>query len=295
MERKIDFFLVGAPKAGSTSLDYYLGQHPDIFLPSSKDLWAFMDAGIQTVREEDLPIYYKNYCNEKLIGLSQVRLLFFPESPQLLFNYNPDAKLIAILRNPIDRAYSAYWHLRRVASEDCPTFEEALQLEKVRCEGDYRMREAFSYLSHGCYYEQILRLRSVFPESQIYISLTDDLKQNSKKLTADIIHWLGLDPNKGNIDFTANLNMSMQPKSMKLQRLLLTPYPVVRKAYYSIVPPFLRHFLQQRVVQPIVSRNEVPFKYPPMHLETRERLREYFAPHNDKLSHLIGRDLSQWQ
>lgn len=293
MDRKIDFLIIGAQKAGTTSLHNYLMQHPDIFLPEAKDLQFFMDAGDYEVKEKDFELFYKKMGQEKLIGGSQVQLLYFPESAQRIFEYNPDMKLIAVLRNPIDRAYSAYWYTRRKAWECCESFETALDREPERLNGSYREHADLSYVSHGCYDEQLANLFSVFPRSNVFIGLFDDLKKDPHRFVVDILTWLGVDPTV-KIDVDGRSNEAAMPRLMLLQKMIMKPPPIIRNIYHGLISKTMQHNIQKTIVSDLVNINEKSFKYPKMKPETRTRLCEYFRPHNKRLEKMINRDLSHW-
>ena len=113
LNRKIDFFIVGAAKAGTTSLYRYLRQHEDIYLPPNKDFFVFNDDPTYGVPVSKIGVYYRKYGGEPLVGGSNVMIMRFAGAVRNLHHYNPDARLIVMLRNPVDRAYSNYWMMRR--------------------------------------------------------------------------------------------------------------------------------------------------------------------------------------
>lgn len=295
LDKKIYFFLIGAAKSGTISLDYYLSQHSNIFLPEEKDAWAFVDASPNTILKSNLGILYKNWKDEALIGLSQVQLLYFPEAAPRIHTYNPNAKILAVLRNPIDRAYSDYWYEKGIGWEDCVTFEEAVELEAKRKSGSFRERAQLTHLEHGHYHEQLMRYHSLFDKSQIYLCLSDDLANYPAGTVASIVRWLGLPPGKGQFDFLSTRNAAITHRSLSLQKALNVPHPLIRKLYHSLTPLDFRLFLHRTIIRPILRRNAKTFRYLSMNLNTRRRLAEYFAPHNEKLSQLIGRDPSHWR
>ena len=193
MDRKIDFLIIGAQKAGTTSLYDHLAGHEDLFLPIRKDLPFFVDAGSGEVRERDFGYHYRPCNGAALLGGSFVHLLYHPESPVRIGAYNPGMRLIAMLRNPVDRAYSAYWFARREGYEAKASFEEALALEDERATGSMRERNELTYLGHGRYHEQLARYLERFDRSALYLCLFEDFVAAPEAVVSDILAWLGVD------------------------------------------------------------------------------------------------------
>lgn len=284
--------IIGAQKAGSSSLHYYLSQHPRIFMPILKDIQYFERDEYYKQLDEVLAVLYKDATDAQIWGGSDVNLLYFYYTAERLYKYNPKMKLIAILRNPIDRAYSAYWAAVRDGFETSKTFEDALAKEKERRKGTLRERGILTYLEHGHYDEQLKHYFEVFGKDQIYILITDDLKKDPKKVVKDLLSWLGVDPDISSIDFNVKKNVSSLSKMPWLQRFF-TVEGIHSKIYRSL-PPQMRIFLYNNIYLKLRELNSKPFKYPPMNPETRKKLIKYFGPHIERLSEMIGRDLSHW-
>ena len=294
MTAKIDFLIIGAQKAGTTSLHAYLRQHPAVFMPKQKDLPFFVDAGSGEVREQDFDYFYGDRNGERLLGGSFVHLLYYPESPGRIVRYRPDMRLIAVLRNPIDRAYSAYWFARKEGYETAQTFEEALAREPLRSQGSRRERNELTYLAHGEYQQQLTRYLELFDRSQLKICLYEDLKGAADRLLGGLLAWLGVEDWNRPIDTTEIANASGLPKSRLLQRSLIVPPQPVSQLYRRIVPRALRYRIERTVIAPLRRMNTRPFRYPPMEQTTRQQLLDHFGPRNESLGALIGRDLGHW-
>lgn len=295
MKRQIDFLIIGAQKSGTTSLYHYLGQHPDIFVPNNEENRYFTKNEFYQQGDRFLKIFYKNLLNEKIIGGKNVHVLFFPHSVERIHSYNSDMKLIAVLRNPIDRAYSAFWFARRNGWEECETFEEALKREPIRANGNYTQRAELTYLTHGHYYEQLERILMRYDWSNIRVILYEDLRDFADEYVRNILMWLGADYNHGIIDVTKRKMVAAMPKSLLLQRVLMSRDSWYRHFVRKITPAELRDILQRKLLDGLVKKNLKPFTYNPMLPSTRKQLVEYFAPHNDKLAKLINRDLGHWK
>lgn len=294
MDRKIDFLIIGAQKSGTTSLHNYLKQHPDIFLPEIKEILFFANDEFYRQGEKYLDVFYKDLNGEKVIGGADVNLMYSPIAPDRIHMFNPNMKLIAVLRNPIDRAYSAYWFARRNGWELCKTFEEALGKEHKRVKGKYKEQVGLTYLTHGHYYDQLKRYIDLFGYSNLHIILTDDFKINSEEAVKNTLNFLGVDFINARIDVSQRSNESGVPKILWLQRVLLsydTCYKVLLRKFTS---QRFRYILRKHITKKIIEKNIRPFSYSSMHPETRNNLIEYFKPWNEKLATLINIDLSMW-
>ncbi len=293
MKRKINLFIVGAQKAGTTSLDKYLGEHPSIYLPEGKEIDFFFNDDFYKKGEKYLDPYYKDQSIEDIIGMSGCGMLYFDYVPKRICNYNPDAKIIIIFRNPIDRAYSAFWFAKRVGREPLDSFEDALERERTGGVHGLYPRGDLTYLEHGHYAEQLYRYNTFFSKEQIYILLTEDMKNN--EFIRPILQWLNVNPDSVSIDTSQKYNESAMPKIIWLHRIIMSPDSIFKKNYRAIMPFQLRKIIQRYITNRLLEKTLVPFKYPPMNEETRQMLREYFRPHNHRLSTIIGRNLEHWK
>ena len=146
MSRMPDFLIIGAPKSGTTSLYFYLQQHPQIFLPEKKKPFFF------AFENQDMNHYHiygnMKVINNTIVDLNEYQMLFeniptnikvgeasteylhIPEAVKNIYSHIPDVKMIAVLRNPVDRAYSHFSHFRRDGYEPCTDFMEAIKEQK---------------------------------------------------------------------------------------------------------------------------------------------------------------------
>ena len=197
-----DFLVIGAQKAGTTALYAYLRWHPGITGPSWKEV-SFFDR--HWWRGE---AWYRGQfplrAGERLVGEASPSYLFHPLAPERARLLVPDAKLVALLRDPVDRAYSQYQHEVALGREPL-SFEDALAAEDERLRGEVERLVAdprafsrawwdHSYASRGRYAEQLERWLAVFPREQLLVVRTEDLGERPAETYASILSFLGADP-----------------------------------------------------------------------------------------------------
>ncbi|MEO0804072.1 MAG: sulfotransferase domain-containing protein [Cyanobacteria bacterium J06642_2] len=293
MNQHFDFAIIGAAKAGTTSLTQYVSQHPDIFYPREKEIPFFLREECWNQGNAYLDTFYGGKDERQLTGTGHVHMLPSVDAASRLHQYSPDVKLVAVLRNPIERAYSAYWHSRRLEWETSATFEEALDREPARSAEGSLIATDYAYVNDGCYYKHLQAYLELFPRERLYVVLTDDLKADTPDTLAKLLTWLGVEPRLEELDLSKKSNVASQPRYALLNKFLLSRGSL-KQTYKSIVPEKLRYEIAMRVKKPLVQMNLQKFDYPPIETETRARLREYFAPHNAQLGEFLDRDLSHW-
>jgi hypothetical protein len=197
-----DFLVIGAQKAGTTALYAYLRWHPGITGPSWKEV-RFFDR--HWWRGEG---WYRGQfplrSAGRLVGEASPSYVFHPRAPERARSLVPDAKLVALLRDPVDRAYSHYQH-EVVLGREPLSFEDALAAECERTRGEVERLvadpRAFSrawwdhtYVARGLYAEQLERWLEVFPREQLTVVTTDELGQRPAETYASILSFLGAAP-----------------------------------------------------------------------------------------------------
>lgn len=253
-KQKINTFIIGAQKAGTTSLYNWLGQHPDIDAPKIiKDYNFFRNDNYFKKGYGYLESFYNQKSQIKLNAA--VNYMFFDElCAKRIFEYNPQAKIIVCLREPIQRAISAYKYFVRTLREE-NSFHEALNRE---LKGELSTPEELgdnTYIKHGLYYDQIQTFLKYFPKKQIkflfFEELTNQEKQNS--LMVDILSFLEID---SDFKFSfVHLNASGYPKSKQLNYLIRKSQ--FSKAIKSLLPFRLRKGISKIVQQENISEKRI--------------------------------------
>ncbi len=196
---KPDFIIIGAQKGGTSSLFYYLSQHSQIQLPSSKEIHFFDNnygKGIKWYRKQ----FPGKFIRLKITGEASPYYLFHPLVPQRVFSYCPNAKFIVMLRNPVDRAFSHFMMQKKRGIEPL-TFEEAVHAEsfrindeenKIKNNPEYRSinHQQLSYLARGMYYSQIKRWLNYFPKEQFLFIKSESFFNNTQKELNRIYNFL---------------------------------------------------------------------------------------------------------
>ncbi len=291
-----NFIIIGAAKAGTSSLHYYLRQHPQIFMPFLKETNFFALEGeelnfknpdqainqnsITTI--EDYQKLFESAAHETAIGEASPLYFYSKKAAKAIKHYIPDAKLILILRNPIDRAFSCYTHLLREGYETL-SFEDSLLIE------DQRINENWAHLWHytkgGFYYDQLKAYYDLFEEDKIGIFLFEDFCKSSITVLSDIFDFLGVDDTH-KLDLTKQ-NVSGMPKSMILQKFF-TRKNFARSALQTIIPNKIRSNAAQNIKKWNLG------KKPTLASETRDSLKEVYKEDILKLQGLANRDFSSW-
>lgn len=211
-----DFIIIGGQRCGSTSLYEYLISHQHIAPAFVKEVHYFdlnykkghfwYRAHFPTEIQQQ---YIRRRRQYRLItGESSPYYIFHPHAPSRIAKTFPDIKIIALLRNPIDRAYSHYQHQVRLGLENL-TFGDAIEQEPARLHGEYEKmltdesyfsfnHHAFSYLSRGLYARQLVVWRNLFPRDNLKVIHTEDLDKNPQSIMDSLFEFLNLPPWKLN-------------------------------------------------------------------------------------------------
>ncbi|HEX2682036.1 MAG TPA: sulfotransferase, partial [Candidatus Dormibacteraeota bacterium] len=231
-----NFLVIGTAKAGTDALCHYLGQHPQVFVSANKEPLFFVAEGRsnmpyrgpgdrETLRRHDMWIssrvtYESLFAaanGAKAIGEGSTWYLYDESAPIRIHRDVPGVKMIAVLRNPADRAYSAFTMLLRDGRETTTNFVDALEAE------DGRVRTGWEPIWHyrrmGFYHEQLTRYLSLFDRTQIHVVLYDDFAARPLETLAEIFHFLGVD-DSSSPDVSERLNVSLVPEHASYHRLV---------------------------------------------------------------------------
>ena len=195
-----DFIIIGAQRCGTTSMYNYLIQHPQVEPAIQKEVHYF-----DNNYNKGITWYLKQFPskrNGKISGEASPYYIFHPHTPRRIREQFSKIKLIVLLRNPTDRAFSNYQFEVKLGNEKL-SFEDALKNEEVRLEGEVEKilkdetyysfnYQHFSYLKRGMYWEQLKNWFDLFPKEQLFIIRSEDFYKNPKKITKQVESFLGL-------------------------------------------------------------------------------------------------------
>lgn len=268
-----NFIIVGAMKAGTTSLLRYLPQHPQIFM-APKECHFFSDDANYARGLQWYSAQFESACAEAIaIGEKTPTYSFAPEVAGRIHKHLPEVKLIWIFRDPVARAYSNYWHVVRNGAEAL-SFDRAIVEEEERT-----AKNIFNgYARRSLYADQVERFLGHFGKDQMLFLVLEDFLKDPPGSIKRVFQFLGVDA-EIEVEPAPNIaNQTYLPRSIGLQR-------VSRKIFGK--------GSVHRIVTNINRRSSPG--YPPMNPETAARLRETFREPNRRLAELIGADLSSWE
>lgn len=195
--RHVDFIICGTQKGGTTALNAYLRDHPDICLPDKKEVHFFDD---EDAFVSNTPDYFKYHAlfepknDNQLIGEATPIYMYWHEAPRRIWEYNPNIKLIVLLRNPIERAYS-HWNMMQIKNMDDSSFWHAIQNEQERSRSALPLQHrVYSYIDRGFYLEQLRRLWMYFPKHQVLVIKNEHLKNQPNETLQVVCDFLGVTP-----------------------------------------------------------------------------------------------------
>jgi hypothetical protein len=304
---KPNFFIVGAAKCGTTAMFQYLRQHPDIHMSDPKEPQFFgKDLNLRSgyladvKRRQDWQTYesfFDGGKGERRIGESSTWYLFSTEAAQEIKDYAPEARIIIMLRRPVQMMYSLYYQNVFNTNEDLDTFTAALDAEQDRKAGR-RIPETTFFVEPLLYREaarftdQVRRYFEAFGREQVHVIIHDDLNADTPGVYRDTLRFLDVDP-----EFTVDFRVFNPNKRFRSQRLrfILRHKPAwMRAVGRTVVPGHYRQKVSRKVNKMLLAVNTEYMQRPPLDPDLRQQLQAEFAPEIDRLSELLGRDLSHW-
>ena len=299
-----NFLIIGAAKAGTTSLYHYLGQHPEVYVSPVKEpkFFAIKDRKLEFVGPDgellaspvsesragrNRPIFtleeyqalFDGLTDEKAAGESSPAYLYVPRAARSIREHIPGVRLIAVLRDPAERAYSAFLHRVREGREPAADFARALREEEGRMRSGWGL--GYHYRNRGFYYPQLKRYYETFERDQIQVYLHEDLRDDPVGTAQSAYRFLGVD-DAFVPDTSTRYNTAGVPRN-RLAGTLVTKF--------NKMAPALRR-LPSGVLTRVKGR--IFTKPPPLDPRVREELSGAYREDISKLQGLIGRDLSGW-
>jgi len=272
-----NFLVIGAAKAGTTSLYHYLNQHPQIYMSPRKETYFFMSSNNEI---ENYKALFKEANGEIAIGEATPFYLYNKKSPELIKNCLPQVKLIIVLRDPVDRAYSHFLYWRSQGQEPIVDFAKAIREEPIRIRDGYGIN--YHYINQGFYAPQLQRYLNLFDSSNIKINLYSDLVKNPSHFVKEIYNFLDVDDS-----FAAPTNQALNktavPRNKVIDKILKTSNPVKEISKTLLSDKFRK-----------LIANKLLLSKPNISYNLRQELIEIYREDILKTQRLVQRDLSIW-
>ena len=284
-----NFIIVGAPKAGTTSLHKYMDEHPDVFVSTPKEVnfFSYDELSRQNLvyddfRCEDLAAYEALFApagDAKAVGEASVSYLFYPQTPAKIKQTIPDVKIIMILRDPIKRGFS-HWLMDHRLGWCKSSYEDILD---GKAPADQQAVYYQQYVELGLYHDQVKRYLDLFGENNVKVYLQEDLFADMSAVMRDVFEFLQIDP-----DFKPDLdkkyNTFQSPKNSLIGKLYSSYW--LRQLGKKLFPGSLK----SKVKSLLFEKGKKPELSDALH----KRLLAIYKDDIIKLEQLIERDLSKW-
>ena len=285
-----NFFIVGAPKAGTTSLYHYLEAHPQVFMSSVKEPNYFSyqsslnqnlyynERGINN-REEYISLFEKA-GNKKAIGEASVSYLFYPEAAINLKNTFPKSRIIIMLRNPVERAISHYNMDYKLGYVDL-TFENVIQKKN-----DSNLNKLYyqQFIELGLYYNQVKRYIELFGRENVLIIFFEDFKNDAPHEVKRIFEFLDVDSDF-QTDTSAKYNTFKTPRNSLIRSIYRIKF--LRVVLKKLFPQFISDLIKSIILTK--NKKKLPDE------ATMKFLKQIYTPDIKQLEKLLNRDLNTWQ
>jgi len=282
--RKLNFFIIGHTRSGGTSLEINLMQHPEIFIKSHRSGYFSFQTHYKS--ENEYLELFKNAKNEKWVGERCSGYIFCSSTASRLKQFASDAKILLILRNPIDVMHSLHSKMYLVEMiESISNFEEALQAEPKRLDENNitlgKHPPEILYRTVVKYAKQISRYHKEFGKENIKVIIFDEITKHPKEVYKEIFEFLEID-SSFIPDFQA-VNQNRKPRNRLLQSLfkknqklssIIGKIPGIQTFYQSINLPVSK----RDAINPELQRN----------------LQKELLPEIEELSTLLNKDLTYW-
>ena len=301
--KKTDFFIIGAPKSGTTSLCNYLDQHPDICISNPKEPDYFgsdlLKPDKPKTKEEYLSCF-KGGSTEQLWGEGSTIYWLSQKAPQEIYDFNPQAKIIVMLREPVSLLYSLHSQLIFDLHEDITDFKLALEAEKERKQGKKippkcRRLNLLFYSEVVHFTDHLKRYLNVFGSNKVKIIIFDDFVKDTANVYRETLDFLSVNSN-----FQPSFNIYNANKTISnftLYQFFRDPPPWIFAMGRMVTPSCLVKYRRklgwnfiktQKLLTPNKSRS-------PLDPELYQQLQYKFEKEVNKLSCLLERDLSEWK
>jgi hypothetical protein len=290
-----DFFIVGAPRCGTTALNNFLRRHPEIFIPPVKEM-HFFGADLKSPspyhrNREKYLAQFDPAGGQKRAGEASVWYLYSREAPAEIKEFNPDSRVIIMLRNPVDMVFSLHAKLLLIGDENILDFKKAMAAEEERKrpfmqpDGTCPVASVF-YRETVKFARHVRRWQEVLARDRVHIIIYDDLAKDPGLVARQVLRFLEVDERLAPEFETVNENR--RPRSLRLHRFLQKPPPLLWKARRLLLPA------GWHPGQTVMKMNAPVEPRSAMDPAFKRELQKEFLPEVESISALMGRDLTHW-
>ena len=298
--KKPNFFIIGAPKSGTTALSEYLRTHPRAFISPHKEPNFWNDDFRQIATVKSLREYerlFKDAGPQHIaVGEASVHYLRSTTAVPRIIEYNPEAKFIVLLRNPVDLVHA--WHSQNLYGlwEDEPDFARAWNLQEERAAGRHIPKtclepKVLMYRQVGALGSQVARLFENVAREKVRLYVFDDFNTNPAAVYRDLLAFLGL-PDDGR-ELFPRVNENKRQRHAVIARFVERP-PRLWQAGAKVLRIFFRKS-SLGLLQRLRRWNQQPVGRPPISAEFRKQLLDAFDPEIRRLAVLLDRNLDHWR
>ncbi len=289
--KKPNFFILGAPKCGTTAMSEYLKDHSDIFFSEPKEPNYFTDFGKKKngyISDEDyLDRCFRGSAGYTAVGEGSTRYLRSPESVPAILKFNPEARFIVMVRNPVGMFHSLYYQRVYEMKESAKTPQEAWNSQNQyiktgkASEGAKSDPEALQYGQICSIGSQLERVYQHVPKERVLVSFFDDFKNNTRKEYKRVLDFLGVEDD-GREEFP--VRHKRKTANSKFLRNFIKKGGILKRKL-----GIKKSASNMPVIGKIISGSE------DLPADFKEELLSYFEDEIYKLENLTGRDLSMWR
>lgn len=289
-----DFFIVGAPKTGTTALWRYLSGHPEVYMPIVKEPHHFgsdVRSALTLERRDAYLGLFAGAGDARAIGEASVWYLRSKDAAAEIAAFEPRARIIAMVREPVSQIRSLHNHHVARGIEDITDLGRAIdagtQRFRGRMTGEPTIPEFLDYRRVPLYAEQLARYYAVFPPEQIHVIVQEEFSADTASVFGDVLRFLGVD-DAYQPDFI-RYGESIRSRNRGVSRWLNAPPAPLRRAARRFIPPLVRKRIHQLVRKPLLRATTVRNESLPIDPALERRLRDEFAPEVHRLAEMLGR------
>lgn len=301
-----NFLIIGAGKSGTTALYEYLAQHPQVFMSKVKETNFFELEGHDKLSGYDASDpegffhypwsvtdrkayfdLFKDAQAGQAIGEASPMYLYGKKAVHRIREELPDVKIIVVLRDPVDRLFSRFYHLVREGREPSPEFADALQKGNIWWKKNDLVQEGF-------YYTHLKKWYDNFPAEQIKVMLYDDLRKDPQAFVSEVYNFIGVNA-EFNPDLDVEYNQSGRIKN-KFKDRLIGQNGIIKRSVNAVFPQLVQWMksnkkIRARYIEMQASNLEKPKLEKALRLQMINEIYKYEI---ENLQALIGRDLRKW-